>query len=292
MQNQAPLDFVSVIPQKTVTSSALIRSVWLILTLVVSCCLIRSSDRPTPPTRPRYDCSGGLQKHSKEAEAYIEEAENEALRILRSCPSCRRLFDPKDDDYAIELLEGLRRDQAIILSTSVPKKSQLNKDGTLKVEKPEKFNDTTGAETIDLFGKTPVGQPMKLPCIYVNANAFMATGRPAEKYGLYGLTPPIQRAAALLHELAHAAGILQSDGKASKDGNNDKSGDNTNCIRQNCISCSAFAVCPNGFQIEHKRNNRMAFLDFQLSNPRIVEYANRLPFASLAPMAETGCGVD
>jgi len=80
-------------------------------------------------------------------------------------------------------------------------------------------------------------------CIYVNSTNFIVTGATAEDFALYGLAPRVQRAVAILHELAHAAGIIQDDSGENEDGT--KSVANTNCIRQNCISCKEFESCPN-----------------------------------------------
>jgi hypothetical protein len=200
-------------------------------------------EKSTPSVSPKYDCSGGLQQYSETGQAYIERAIDDALDILKRCALCSRIFDSEDPNYAIELLERLRRDKVIIISAEAPTRWALSPDRKkLKVISSERL-DEAAAAVIDLAG--PRDGEMKRPCIYVNPTGFIVTGRPAEKFALYGLKPHVQRAVAMLHELGHVAGVIQYDGEETKEPqDNGKSAANTNCIRWNCISCKVYQPCP------------------------------------------------
>jgi hypothetical protein len=173
------------------------------------------------------------------------------------------MFDSKNEDYAIDLLARMKRDNAIIVSAALPARFRLSKDKKkLTIIHSEKLN-TTPAVTIDLAGNR--SGEMLLPCIYVNIDGFVAKERQADNYALYPLDRKIQRAVGLLHELAHAAGVIQFDGQVSENGNYDESAANTDCVRRNCILCSTFEVCPNGSELQHRRGLR-AYLDFSLTD--------------------------
>lgn len=198
------------------------------------------TDNATATTKPRYDCSGGLQVASEVGRAYIEQAIDDALNILKTCEPCHQMFDSEDPNYAIELLKRLRQDNAIIISEATPRRFLLSPDRQkLTVDEREELK-TAGA-VLDLLGSR-TGE-MKLPCLYLNPKAFIVTGRPAENYGLYGLDPRTQRAVAILHELGHIARVIQPDG-GDPAGKSDKSVANTDCIRRNCISCEPLRLCP------------------------------------------------
>ena len=89
---------------------------------------------------------------------------------------------------------------------------------------------------------------MKSPCVYINKANFVVTGAPAPpNFGLYLLYPNEQREMAILHELAHVAGVIQFDGDEKGDLKGTKSLANTSCIRANCVPCTEltkFKACP------------------------------------------------
>ena len=188
---------------------------------------------------PKYPCSGQLLRDTKVETRYIEQAIKDAIDILKKCEQCWKLFDSEDPNYAINLLMGLVRDQVIVISEESPFDFTFSSDRNLKVIKSEKLLGAAG--TLDLRG--PVAGKMVRPCIYIHPRRFLVTGQRAEGYGLYGLEPPEQRAVAILHELGHVAGVIQSDEGLTKDGT-DKSVANTDCIRKNCISGIIMRPCP------------------------------------------------
>lgn len=189
---------------------------------------------------PKYDCSGGLPHSSIDGNLFVEEAIDEALDILTKCESCRRMFGTKDPDYAIKLLKRLRRDKVILISESAPTVFKLSPNGKrLKVYESEGLKDAA-AVSLDV-GKRR-GKEMENPCVYINPKEFIATGGRAENYALYRLNPITQRALAIIHELGHVAGILSQDGGQTEELRK-KSVANTDCIRQNCISCKRFYPC-------------------------------------------------
>ncbi|HVQ38406.1 MAG TPA: hypothetical protein VMS31_12780, partial [Pyrinomonadaceae bacterium] len=166
---------------------------------------------------------------SKEGKEYIEQAIDDALKILKDCELCRQMFDSEGSNYPIDLLEQLRRDKAIIISPEAPTRWKLSANRKkLTVKLSQKLN-SAAAGVVDLLERR-AGE-MGLPCIYVNPTGFMVTGSRAENFGLYGLEPRVQRSVALIHELAHVAGVLQFDGDEGEEPkNNVKSGANTNCV--------------------------------------------------------------
>ncbi len=203
--------------------------------------------RPTPKQRrplrrsvisPGYDCVGELRQHITETgKQNIEQAIDDALDILRNCESCRQVFHERDSNYAIRLLEKLRRDQVFIISEETPLTFNLsNNRKRLKILTRSSLNDAA-AGVVDLAArKARPGGPMLKPCIYVNPRGFIVTGKRAEGFGLYVLNPAMQRALAILHELGHVAGVLQRDGGETEELRH-KSVRNTNCIRLNCTLC-------------------------------------------------------
>ena len=214
--------------------------VWLFLFSVSVGSEINHNKNSSRKIPRKYDCSGGLKVNSEQGEKYVAEAINDALDILKSCGPCRDMFDSEDASYAIDLLERLKKNHGIIISARVPEDwSFSSRYQKLNVKSTGGFGDAA-AMVIDL-GRSSSGE-MKLPCIYVNSTNFLVTGATAEDFALYGLDPPAQRAVAILHELAHVAGIIQADGDEKDEGH--KSGANTDCIRHNCISCKEFRNCP------------------------------------------------
>ncbi len=199
---------------------------------------------------PKYPCSGQLLRDTKVETRYIEQAIKDAIDILKNCQQCWKLFDSEDPNYAINLLMELQRDQVIVISEESPLRFIFSSDRYLKVFESAKL--VGGAATVDLAGAR-TGQ-MKRPCIYIHPKRFLVTGQKAEAYGLFGLEAPEQRAVAILHELAHVAGIIQPDEGLNKEGKS-KSVENTDCIRLNCKSCSTLRPCPGGqLRIKPRRN--------------------------------------
>lgn len=196
-----------------------------------------------PTISRRYDCSGGLEVDFPSGRALVDQAIDDALEWLEKCEPCRRMFNSEDPTYGAALLRRLKRNKVFVISEKIPRRWILSSDDKkLTVLEAEEFG-SAGAKVQDLFG--PTQGEMRKPCIYVNRRAFIATGDVAENFALYKLPPPVQRATAILHELGHVAGILQYDGDDEKEPENKKrSGQNTNCIRLNCISCKS-ATCPN-----------------------------------------------
>jgi hypothetical protein len=195
--------------------------------------------KETQSSSPKYPCSGELLRDTKVETRYIEQAIKDAIAILKKCAQCWKLFDSEDPDYAVNLLTRLKQDQVIVIAEKSPVRWILSSDRRLKVIESGKLPGAAG--TLDLAG--PRTGEMKRPCIYIHPKGFLVTGELADGYGLFGLEPPEQRAVAILHELAHVAGIIQPDEGLTEQGQY-KSVANTNCIRVNCISGSIMRPCP------------------------------------------------
>src|SRR5437870_2577192 len=143
---------------------------------------------------PKYDRSGGLQVHSKQGDEYVEQAINDALKILKRCDLCRRMFDSENSNYAIKLLERLKRDKVIIISAAIPADFSLSPNHKKLTVKTSRKFDGAAAQVIDL-ARTQSGEMVR-PCVYINSEGFIVTGRAAEGFSLYGLERADQRAVA------------------------------------------------------------------------------------------------
>lgn len=188
---------------------------------------------------PKYDCVGDLPYSSIAGHENVERAIDDALDLLKNCDKCRRMFSKKDPAYAIKLLKRLRRDGVIVISERVPVRSRLSRNGKrLTVYESAKLDDA--AAVMDLVSSK--SRAMVKPCIYINPKGFIVTGERAENYALYPLRRPVQRAVAILHELGHVAGVLGEDGEDT-DESRKRSVANTNCVRENCVSCKLYP-CP------------------------------------------------
>lgn len=176
---------------------------------------------------------------SKAGEAHLKRAINDVLDILSECQPCRLMFASKDQDYAIDLLKRMRRNKSIIISSKIPTQWKLSSNYKLRVKSSEDFGDAAAAVR-DLAGSNP--GKMQMPCIYINVAGFFVTAEPAESFALYGLEPPVQRAVAIIHELAHVADVIEIDGGETEELRK-KSVANTDCVRGNCISCKEFKSC-------------------------------------------------
>lgn len=190
---------------------------------------------------PKYDCAGNIPHRSIEGEQNVERAIDDALHLLETCEACRRMFST-NPTYAINLLKRLRRDKVIIISDSYPAVSRLSPDGKrLKVYESKKLQSAAALTRGLVKSKS---RELVRPCIYINPTEFIVTGKRAENYALYLLDPPVQRAVAMLHELAHVAGILPPDGEPDQPKDlKGRSVANTDCVRSNCVSC-VFSACP------------------------------------------------
>ncbi|HET6980081.1 MAG TPA: hypothetical protein VFI24_27355 [Pyrinomonadaceae bacterium] len=171
---------------------------------------------------------------------YVDQAIDDALEILKTCESCRQLFNSEDSNYAIRLLARLKHNKVFVISEKTPLRWVVSSDRKLKTIKTSNLKGAAGV--VDLAAPRARGEMIR-PCIYLHPKKFIVTGEPAEYYALYGLKPAVQRAVAILHELGHVAGILQYDGDSSKEERN-KSVANTNCVRVNCISRIVLRPCP------------------------------------------------
>ncbi|HXQ72426.1 MAG TPA: hypothetical protein VN844_18160 [Pyrinomonadaceae bacterium] len=204
----------------------------------------QSSEQPRkPPVKSAYDCAGKIRYSPIEGHWRIEQAIDDALKLLEKCESCRRMFS-SDPQYAIDLLKRMRQDKVIIVSEAAPVLFKLSRDGKrLKVYESQTLGEA-GAVTQDVADpklKSPSG-PMVYPCIYINPNEFIATDKPPVNSALYGLPPRTQRAVGILHELAHVARVIADDGQETE-ALRDISVASTNCVRRNCVTCEVFE-CP------------------------------------------------
>ncbi|HSD45817.1 MAG TPA: hypothetical protein VLB87_04310 [Pyrinomonadaceae bacterium] len=187
---------------------------------------------------PKYDCVGNLPSSPIAGNENVEQAIDDALELLNTCATCRRMFG-KDPNYASKLLKKLRREGVIVISEFVPVRSRLSTDGKhLKVYASLQLKDAAAVR--DLVDSK--SRAMVKPCIYINPNEFIVTGKRAENYAMYGLRPPLQRAVAILHELGHVTGALGEDGEDTAQMRK-RSTANTSCVRENCVSCKIYP-CP------------------------------------------------
>jgi hypothetical protein len=195
-----------------------------------------SAQAPKPNSSPTrsissrdWDCSWNKRIPTNQFSTKgVEQGINEALKILENCSSCREFFGKFD---AAAILKRLMKMGAIIVSEVMPK--GLPVKGSLELI-PVK--ETAAAVTID-FSPRQVG-PFFKPCIYVNPRKFLVDDEASfERFGLEGLTLAQARAVAILHELAHIADVIPSDGSVAMGAEMSKK--NTTCIRKKCLACDA-----------------------------------------------------
>lgn len=157
----------------------------------------------------------------------IQQGVNEALKLLENCPTCRQFFGDFD---AAPSLRRLMKMGAILISDVVPKGLPPKGRDVEFVPMPEVAAAVTMDYSLrneDVFYK---------PCIYVNPKRFLMVEETSlQGYGLEGLPLAQARGVAILHELAHVADVIPSDG--SKGMFLEQSKKNTICIRQKCLIC-------------------------------------------------------
>lgn len=197
------------------------------------------------PKSPAYDCAGRIDHSSIEGNKLIDEAINEALRLLKKCDSCWRMFGD-DPDYAINRLKKMKEDKAIIISSEAPVYDfHLSPDGKrLTVKTTQMLNDAAAATQDVADPKASAkSRDMVKPCMYINPNEFIVIdGKDAGRYALFNLPSATQRALAILHELGHVTRAIADDDDKTEKGRN-LSVASTDCIRCNCIECEVFQ-CP------------------------------------------------
>lgn len=145
--------------------------------------------------------------------------------MLDNCASCREFygqFNPAAN------LRRLMKMGVFIVSDFMPvgvPKRNMDMDP---------ISETAAAVTIDFSGRQE-GTFYK-PCVYVNPKKFLvANETPGTSSGLEGLTLAQARGVAILHELAHIANVIPSDGSKGLDA--EQSVKNTICIRKKCFAC-------------------------------------------------------
>jgi hypothetical protein len=140
----------------------------------------------------------------------------------------------------IRLLEWLEASGRIVLSPKYPYDLDPRTPGIDELE----FNSEMAAVTVNFMGPRP--GPMQEPCVYINSNQFVAKDIPVNpEFGLYTLSPADARAIIIIHELGHAAGCFQPDWL---DSTGEKSVQNTDCVRKNCVPCKVFEFCGDALQ--------------------------------------------
>jgi hypothetical protein len=165
----------------------------------------------------------------------IQQGVKEALRILENCPTCRQFFGDFD---AAPSLRRLMSMGAILISDVVPKGIPAKGRDVEFVPIPE-----VGAAFIEDYSFRQDGVFYK-PCIYVNPKRFLVVEETSlQGYGLEGLPLAQARGVAILHEMAHVADVIPSDG--SKGMYAEQSKKNTICVRQKCLMCDGSrGQCP------------------------------------------------
>ena len=175
-----------------------------------------------------WDCTGNKRIPTNRFNTNgLQQGVNEALKLLEKCSSCRDFFGKFD---AAATLKRLMKMDAILVSEVMPKGlPQREKDLTLVPVK-----ETAAAVTIDY--STRQAGPFYKPCIYVNPKKFLVVEETSvEGFGLEGLTLAQARGVAILHELAHIADVIPSDGSVGMTA--ETSIRNTACIRKRCMAC-------------------------------------------------------
>ena len=179
--------------------------------------------------RPRaWDCSVRGQIRNVEFETKgVDQGINEALKVLQDCQSCRDLFG---DDDPIALLKQLVRLNAIIVSKTGP--ATYKQDWLGGPYRITGFGPLSPfpveAVTLDLF-QFLGGHQLKMiaPCIYIDPTSILVRSDSRD-----GPALARDRALVILHELAHAAGVIPMDYRDSK-----RSRENSECVQRNCIPC-------------------------------------------------------
>lgn len=205
---------------------------------------------------PEWNCEVTVRNRKRRIVARIRRPElqaqgvkqgiEEAFRILRGCESCRKLFFGKD--YPIDFLEKLNRIEAIFVSEKVPVEMvqvggpkgrwRVRRIGTPPLE-------NWAAGIVDLSSE-PANPPYPMiePCIYVNPKQLLV-----EDMGPHGdgFNLAHERAMMIIHELAHAAGVIFDDSVNEHRSNAEAerlSRKNSKCITENCLlSCSKGSFC-------------------------------------------------
>jgi hypothetical protein len=229
----------------------IVRSISIILLLWTVACFITTATGRTSKVvfngkahtaddqwrRPKkWDCTDGGIVRPKSRAKGIDEGIDEALRMLRNCESCRALFNREDP---IKLLKRLDEMGAIFESNQAP--MWVNKPGFRSwVGSIGKITyEFAWAITIDVSGERPkLTYPMIKPCIYVNP----AGGLVREPQGYTKEDLARERGLLIIHELAHAAGMIPHDGKDPKEGITAEislklSIKNQQCIKNHCSPC-------------------------------------------------------
>ena len=177
-----------------------------------------------------WDCTGNKRiRTDRFSTKGVQEGVNEALKLLENCSHCREFFGGFD---AAATLKRLMKMGAIIVSDVMPKGLPRKIEDLQLVY----VKQSAAAVSID-FSKRQAG-PFFKPCIYVNPEKFLVVDVPSvEGFGMKGLTLAQARGVAILHELAHIADVIPSDGSVGMPA--EMSVRNTTCIRKKCIVCDA-----------------------------------------------------
>jgi hypothetical protein len=189
-----------------------------------------------PLSKEKWDCTVGGIPGAKYSNQAVEDAIEEALKVLETCTSCKDIFRKTDID-PIDLLKRLRAMSAIFVTDKLPDTPiQLSKPfgPFVHTSKPWPKEIPQPAATVD--SQIELGGRRK-PCIYLNYTGMLAN-RPVPEYGELLLRA---RAEVIIHELAHCAKAIPSDGPETSAGV-DQSKENTDCVKRNCRICDANTV--------------------------------------------------
>jgi hypothetical protein len=171
----------------------------------------------------------------------VKEGIDEAIKLLKTCRACRKFFGEVNP---VSQLKKLRKRRAIIVSNNYHTGYEQAGVDSFVLREIGVMNSSMTAAIIDLApNKKKRGHGS--PCIYVNPSRFLVDpasfASETKSSPFYGLTLPQARALAILHELAHIAGVIPPDG-ILKDGNYEPdieiSEASTRCVRANCLPCA------------------------------------------------------
>jgi hypothetical protein len=203
--------------------------------------------RSSQPISGKYNCTGGGRLKSNVSRKFLDQAIIDALAILQDCEPCRKMFLGYEDP--IDLLKWLDEDGRIVMSPEYP----IGFNPRTSEVETEPFDSDTAGITINLTGGR-LGA-MQDPCIYINPAQFIALDIPAERFGLYKVGRAEARAIGIIHELGHVAGCIPYDG-IYVDKTGQKSVENTDCIRKNCVPCNTFDPCTGVLQQPTRQRSR------------------------------------
>ena len=220
--------------------------------------------RGSPFGGNNYDCSakGQIGKGDFPLEG-DKKSIDDAIKLLEDCPACQQFYSKVKP---VSYLKWLSESGKIIVTEALPLDWDRRK-GPAKASEwpigPIADHGWKPGEIALTYELSPTGDGLgkfDRPCIYINPSEFMVTGRDYSDKANEGLTLDQARALVMLHELAHAAGAIQLDGRKGQDPKitASKSLHNSLCVKRNCFNfpcAERMSICPAFPRSAPKSNN-------------------------------------